>query len=67
WALSPPPPLVASLPLTPPSIHGKPSLLELSMRLCQPEFALDHVWHILEILGGSPLRTLVSYRMETGS
>lgn len=24
------------------------------MRLCQPEFALDHVWHILEILEGSP-------------
>ncbi|KAG8870474.1 hypothetical protein FRB97_009726 [Tulasnella sp. 331] len=54
WALSPPPPLLAPLPPTPSSIDGKPSLLGLSMRLCQPEFALDHVWHILEILEGSP-------------
>ncbi|KAG9026575.1 hypothetical protein FRB95_008697 [Tulasnella sp. JGI-2019a] len=53
WALSPPP--SSSTPLqTQSSINEKPSLLGLSMRLCQPEFALDHVWHILEILEGSP-------------
>ncbi|CDS00713.1 related to GRH1-acetylated protein, involved in ER to Golgi transport [Sporisorium scitamineum] len=43
------------------SIHGtsseatsQPSLLGLSLRLCNPSQALSHVWHILEILEGSP-------------
>lgn len=32
----------------------KPSLLGLSMRVCEPTIALDNVWHILEVLEGSP-------------
>lgn len=41
----------------------QPSLLGLSLRVCQPEFALDNVWHILEILEGSPAESagLVPY------
>lgn len=31
-----------------------PSLLGLSLRLCNPQLALDQVWHVLEILSGSP-------------
>ncbi|KIJ26669.1 hypothetical protein M422DRAFT_38126 [Sphaerobolus stellatus SS14] len=33
---------------------SQPSLLGLSMRLCEPEFALDIVWHVLDVLEGSP-------------
>ncbi|SAM76768.1 related to GRH1-acetylated protein, involved in ER to Golgi transport [Ustilago bromivora] len=33
---------------------SQPSLLGLSLRLCNPSQALLHVWHILEILEGSP-------------
>ncbi|PWN53008.1 hypothetical protein IE53DRAFT_366716 [Violaceomyces palustris] len=33
---------------------SQPSLLGLSLRLCDPSHALTHVWHILEILEGSP-------------
>ncbi|KAG8903413.1 hypothetical protein FRC01_009206 [Tulasnella sp. 417] len=42
---------------------ANPSLLGLSMRLCEPESALEHVWHILEILEGSPAESagLVPY------
>ncbi|KAG0142205.1 hypothetical protein CROQUDRAFT_50611 [Cronartium quercuum f. sp. fusiforme G11] len=32
----------------------QPSLLGLSLRLCSPENALDNVWHILDIIEGSP-------------
>ena len=32
----------------------KPSLLGLSMRVCEPAIALDNVWHILDVLEGSP-------------
>jgi len=40
-----------------------PSLLGLSMRLCTPESALENVWHILEVLEGSPAESagLVPY------
>ncbi|KAG8830127.1 hypothetical protein FRB91_008527 [Serendipita sp. 411] len=40
-----------------------PSLLGLSMRLCTPEHALESVWHILEVLEGSPAESagLVPY------
>ncbi|KAH8929283.1 hypothetical protein BT69DRAFT_1236069, partial [Atractiella rhizophila] len=31
-----------------------PSLLGLSLRLCHPQHALENVWHVLEILEGSP-------------
>lgn len=33
---------------------SQPSLLGLSMRLCEPELALDNVWHVLDVLEGSP-------------
>ncbi|OCH91933.1 hypothetical protein OBBRIDRAFT_727827 [Obba rivulosa] len=34
--------------------NAKPSLLGLSMRMCEPELALDNVWHVLDVLEGSP-------------
>ncbi|GHJ87430.1 hypothetical protein NliqN6_3832 [Naganishia liquefaciens] len=41
----------------------RPSLLGLSMRLCDPGEALGQVWHILEVLEGSPAESagLVPY------
>lgn len=36
---------------------AQPSLLGLSLRLCSPEGALDQVWHILDILEGSPAQS----------
>ncbi|KAK4056394.1 hypothetical protein OIO90_002537 [Microbotryomycetes sp. JL221] len=33
---------------------AQPSLLGLSLRLCNPQQALEQVWHVLEILEGSP-------------
>ncbi|CDO70850.1 hypothetical protein BN946_scf184801.g43 [Trametes cinnabarina] len=41
----------------------KPSLLGLSMRMCEPEFAMDNVWHVLDVLEGSPAESagLVPY------
>uniref|UniRef100_A0A8H7XQW1 PDZ GRASP-type domain-containing protein n=1 Tax=Psilocybe cubensis TaxID=181762 RepID=A0A8H7XQW1_PSICU len=33
---------------------SQPSLLGLSMRLCQPETASDNVWHVLDVIEGSP-------------
>ncbi|KAF8798780.1 hypothetical protein BYT27DRAFT_7218106 [Phlegmacium glaucopus] len=33
---------------------SQPSLLGLSMRLCQPDTATDNVWHVLDVLEGSP-------------
>lgn len=35
-------------------LESTPSLLGLSLRLCNPQLALDQVWHVLEILSGSP-------------
>ena len=32
----------------------QPSLLGLSLRLCNPDGALENVWHILEVLDNSP-------------
>ena len=42
---------------------SRPSLLGLSMRVCEPEFALDNVWHVLDVLEGSPAESagLVPY------
>lgn len=50
-------------PATLTSDDAQPSLLGLSLRLCSPEGALEHVWHILDILEGSPAQAagLVSY------
>ncbi|KAM0756172.1 hypothetical protein T439DRAFT_22505 [Meredithblackwellia eburnea MCA 4105] len=36
---------------------GQPSLLGLSLRLCHPHAALEQVWHVLEILEGSPAQS----------
>ncbi|KZT64614.1 hypothetical protein DAEQUDRAFT_698423 [Daedalea quercina L-15889] len=46
-----------------PEAERKPSLLGLSMRMCQPELALDNVWHVLDVLEGSPAESagLVPY------
>ena len=46
--------------------HGsdiKPSLLGLSVRMCEPEFSLENVWHVLDVLEGSPAESagLVPY------
>ncbi|KAK0487330.1 golgi reassembly stacking protein 2 [Armillaria novae-zelandiae] len=53
-----------SLPqFQPESSQIQPSLLGLSMRICEPEFALDNVWHVLDVLEGSPAESagLVPY------
>jgi hypothetical protein len=41
----------------------QPSLLGLSMRICEPEFVLENVWHVLDVLEGSPAESagLVPY------
>ena len=41
----------------------KPSLLGLSVRMCEPEFSLESVWHVLDVLEGSPAESagLVPY------
>lgn len=46
-----------------PEAERKPSLLGLSMRMCHPEFTLDNVWHVLDVLEGSPAESagLVPY------
>ncbi|KAI0769839.1 GRASP55/65 PDZ-like domain-containing protein [Fomes fomentarius] len=46
-----------------PEAERKPSLLGLSMRICEPEFAMDNVWHVLDVLEGSPAESagLVPY------
>jgi S1-C subfamily serine protease len=42
---------------------ARPSLLGLSLRLCSPEAALDNVWHVMDVLEGSPAESagLVPY------
>ncbi|KIM63337.1 hypothetical protein SCLCIDRAFT_1214225 [Scleroderma citrinum Foug A] len=44
-------------------IPAQPSLLGLSMRMCEFEAAVDNVWHVLEVLEGSPAESagLVPY------
>ena len=44
-------------------IAAQPSLLGLSMRMCEFEAAMDNVWHVLEVLEGSPAESagLVPY------
>lgn len=46
-----------------PDSDHKPSLLGLSMRMCEPEFAVENVWHVLDVLEGSPAESagLVPY------
>ncbi|SPO21806.1 related to GRH1 - acetylated protein, involved in ER to Golgi transport [Ustilago trichophora] len=47
-------PSTSSITGTSSEATSQPSLLGLSLRLCNPSQALSHVWHILEILEGSP-------------
>lgn len=46
-----------------PDAHSKPSLLGLSMRVCEPELSLENVWHVMDVLEGSPAESagLVPY------
>ncbi|KAJ7784716.1 GRASP55/65 PDZ-like domain-containing protein [Mycena metata] len=52
-----------SLPSTESDATAQPSLLGLSMRMCEPVFAMDNVWHVLDVLEGSPAESagLVPY------
>lgn len=50
WSL---PQIAAPQPQDPDSAP-QPSLLGLSMRMCEPEAATDNVWHVLDVLEGSP-------------
>ena len=34
--------------------NAQPSLLGLSMRMCEPETATENVWHVLDVIEGSP-------------
>ncbi|KAG6850065.1 hypothetical protein H0H93_001615 [Arthromyces matolae] len=36
------------------SSTSQPSLLGLSMRMCEPETATENVWHVLDVIEGSP-------------
>ncbi|KAG2010073.1 golgi reassembly stacking protein 2 [Coprinopsis cinerea AmutBmut pab1-1] len=36
------------------SSNAQPSLLGLSMRMCNPETATENVWHVLDVIEGSP-------------
>ena len=53
----------AMLPLEDSGNPPQPSLLGLSMRMCEFEFATDNVWHVLEVMEGSPAESagLVPY------
>ncbi|KAG1715719.1 hypothetical protein ID866_1435 [Astraeus odoratus] len=53
----------ASVPPDDSGIPAQPSLLGLSMRMCEFETAMDNVWHVLEVLEGSPAESagLVPY------
>ncbi|KAG1772337.1 GRASP55/65 PDZ-like domain-containing protein [Suillus occidentalis] len=59
WALA----QQASLPQDDVENSPQPSLLGLSMRMCEFENATNNVWHVLEVLEGSPAESagLVPY------
>ncbi|KIO02834.1 hypothetical protein M404DRAFT_1002061 [Pisolithus tinctorius Marx 270] len=59
WALE----QQAALPPDDSGVQPQPSLLGLSMRMCEFESATDNVWHVLEVLEGSPAESagLVPY------
>ncbi|KAN0087622.1 GRASP55/65 PDZ-like domain containing protein [Tylopilus felleus] len=59
WALA----QQATLPLEDTDSAPQPSLLGLSMRMCEFESAADNVWHVLEVMEGSPAESagLVPY------
>ncbi|KZP31518.1 hypothetical protein FIBSPDRAFT_945044 [Athelia psychrophila] len=43
--------------------NEQPSLLGLSMRMCEPQLSTDNVWHVMDVLEGSPAESagLVPY------
>lgn len=43
-----------SSPPPPPPPSSKPSLLGISLRACNPAHALESVYHVLDVLEGSP-------------
>ncbi|KAG1748711.1 GRASP55/65 PDZ-like domain-containing protein [Suillus lakei] len=59
WALA----QQASIPQDDVENSPQPSLLGLSMRMCEFEHATNNVWHVLEVLEGSPAESagLVPY------
>ncbi|KIJ62628.1 hypothetical protein HYDPIDRAFT_114284 [Hydnomerulius pinastri MD-312] len=59
WALA----QQAAIPLEDSGVSPQPSLLGLSMRMCEFESATDNVWHVLEVIEGSPAESagLVPY------
>ncbi|KAI9573543.1 GRASP55/65 PDZ-like domain-containing protein [Boletus coccyginus] len=59
WALA----QQANIPLEDSGFSPQPSLLGLSMRMCEFESAADNVWHVLEVMEGSPAESagLVPY------
>ncbi|KAI0081585.1 hypothetical protein K474DRAFT_1249409 [Panus rudis PR-1116 ss-1] len=59
WSFSQP---SVSNPQEPDAVR-KPSLLGLSMRMCDPASSLDNVWHVLDVYEGSPAESagLVPY------
>ncbi|KAI6114351.1 GRASP55/65 PDZ-like domain-containing protein [Pisolithus sp. B1] len=59
WALA----QQAAAPADDSGVQPQPSLLGLSMRMCEFESAMDNVWHVLEVLEGSPAESagLVPY------
>lgn len=59
WALA----QQATLLLEDTGTSPQPSLLGLSMRMCEFESATDNVWHVLEVMEGSPAESagLVPY------
>ena len=34
--------------------NAQPSLLGLTLRLCNPLETISHVWHVLDVIEGSP-------------
>jgi hypothetical protein len=41
-------------------VERKPSLLGLSLRVCNPARALESVYHVLDVLEGSPAEVSLS-------
>jgi Tfp pilus assembly protein PilV len=50
------------VPQSSPSPPSKPSLLGISLRACNPAHALESVYHVLDVLEGSPAEVRESPR-----
>lgn len=42
---------------------GQASLLGLSLRFCTPQMALENVWHVLDVMEGSPAESAGAFRV----